>query len=147
MCHVISSLSLLLSFNSFSLLFSINKQKFLHNNIYIYICFITIYSIIIKRFLTDIISRAKYNRVAIVDNTSHLHNGENEHWSSIRYTEPTRWYYGHCHLNDFKMKHLAFRCFLEIIHHDPQTAYNNKDYLIKSILLKGDFLSVDLYKL
>lgn len=95
----------------------------------------------------NIISRAKYNRVAIVDNTSHLHNGENEHWSSIPYTEPTRWYYGHCHLNDFKMKHLAFRCFLEIIHHDPQTAYNNKDYLIKSILLKGDFLSVDLYKL
>lgn len=95
----------------------------------------------------NIISRAKYNRVAIVDNTSHLHNGENEHWSSIQYTEPTRWYYGHCHLNDFKMKHLAFRCFLEIIHHDPQTAYNNKDYLIKSILLKGDFLSVDLYKL
>lgn len=45
------------------------------------------------------------------------------------------------------MKHLAFRCFLEIIHHDPQTAYNNKDYLIKSILLKGNFLSVDLYKL
>lgn len=42
------------------------------------------------------------------------------------------------------MKHLALRCFLEIIRHDQQTAYNNKDYLIKSILLKGGSLLLDI---